>query len=243
MDPVRDEPIPTNGTQSVGAIRLVRSGSQFPIGAGVVDYISDGASSSFSVTDYSKITPGPGSIFTTIGPCIVSPLKQPDQPDNTGSVSYLDAGAVINLTGPNGEKQLPKLTPAGVISYSAMLGSTAIPGVPAGPPLYLTAGTYTATNGAGGAQVGAFTTSLTIPAEFVWTNEDITDVNRAAGFLLAGPAATRVGWSVLPELRLFRRRRRSPRTRGITLAARCLRLRGAIPFPRRCSCPFRPAWS
>ncbi len=178
-DPV--PPPPTSGTQSVGAIRLVRSGSQFPVGAGVIDYISDGGSSSFSVTDYSKITPGPGSIFTTIGPCIVSPLKQPEQPANVDSVSYLDAGAVINVSGPNGDKQLPKVIAAGAIAYSTLLGSTAIPGAPAGPPLYLTAGTYTANNGAGGPQVGAFMTSLTIPAEFAWTNEDITDVKRAAG--------------------------------------------------------------
>lgn len=180
-DPLPADPLPTTGTQSVGAVRLVRSGSKFPLGEGVIDYISDGGSSAFSVTDFSKISPAPGSIFTTIGPCIVTPLKQPDQPDNTGSVSSLDAGAVINVKGPNGDKQLAKFNVAGSIGYSTLLGSTPIPGLPPGAAPYLSPGTYTADNGGGGPQVGPFMTSLTIPADFVWTNEAITEVNRGQG--------------------------------------------------------------
>jgi uncharacterized protein (TIGR03437 family) len=182
-DPLPADPLPTTGTQSVGSVRLVRSETKFPLENEVIDYTSDGGSSSFTVTDYSKITPGPASLFTTIGPCIVTPFKQPDQPDNSASLSYLDAGTVINVKGPNGDKMLPKFDVAGAIGYSTLLGSTPIPipGVPPGDPPYLTPGTYTADNGAGGPQVGAFMTSLTIPSEFVWTNESITEVNRAQG--------------------------------------------------------------
>jgi uncharacterized protein (TIGR03437 family) len=178
-----DNPLPTSGTASVGAVRLVRSENKFPLENEAIDYTSDGGSSSFSVTDYSKITPGPASIFTTIGPCIVTPFKQPDQPDNSDSLSYLDAGTVINVKGPNGDKELAKFNVAGAIGYSVLLGSTPIPapGFPPGDPPYLTPGTYTADNGAGGPQVGAFMTSLTIPSEFVWTNEAVTEVNRAQG--------------------------------------------------------------
>ena len=180
-DPRPDNPLPTSGTQSVGAVRLVRSNSKIPAGDETIEYKIDSGASSFSSTDFSKVTPGPGSIFTTIGPCIVTPLKQPEQPDNSDSVSYLDAGPQINLRGPNGDKILPKVDAAGAIAYSASLGSTALPGLPPPDPLYLSPGTYSADNGAGGAQVGPFMTTLTMPDEFVWTNEDITMVQRSQG--------------------------------------------------------------
>jgi uncharacterized protein (TIGR03437 family) len=180
-DPRPDNPLPTTGMQKVGAVSLVRGNSQFPSGAGILDYNSDSGSSSFSVTDYSKITPGPASIFTEIGPCIVQSLKQPEQPDNSDSVSYLDAGPIINVTGPNGAKQLPRVEAPSFIGYSAMLGATPIPGAPPPDPLYLSAGTYMTDNGAGGPQVGPFQASLTMPQDFVWTNADITMVQRAQG--------------------------------------------------------------
>ena len=45
---------------------------------------------------------------------------------------------------------------------------------------FLNPGTYTIDNGSGGAHVGAFRTSLTLPSNLVWSNEDsITTVSRS----------------------------------------------------------------
>lgn len=88
----------------------------------------------------------------------------------------LDAGLAITISGPNGTQQLNRSGDSN--SYSAQLGGGS--GANAGP-LYLSAGSYTAT-GPGGTQVGAFSQGFTIPQPLTWTNSgDISTVNRSAG--------------------------------------------------------------
>jgi len=99
-----------------------------------------------------------------------------DDPINSQT---LDAGAALNLAGPLGAKQLPRGNSGGGFGYgppgTGLLGG-GIPGFPGVPPVtpdYLQAGAYTLNNGSGGAAVGGFSTSLTIPANpLVWTNQD-----------------------------------------------------------------------
>ena len=81
----------------------------------------------------------------------------------------LDAGAQLTLNGPNASNMaLPRQSGD---TYFATLYSTGIAGVGAvGTSPILTAGTYTMA-GTGGADVGAFSTSIALPGDFAWTNE------------------------------------------------------------------------
>jgi hypothetical protein len=98
----------------------------------------------------------------------------------------LDAGAAINVTGPQGAKQM---TPAATLpgSYSATFANaTVIPGrtipIPGLGTPYLEKGTYTINNGSGGKDVGGFQFTLNLPDPLVWTNQDsIAAVTRAQG--------------------------------------------------------------
>src|ERR1019366_6403769 len=84
----------------------------------------------------------------------------------TVTLTPLDGGPVINVSGPNGPKQI-----AGTLGsfYSNLGGGAALPGQTA-PPLYLDPGTYSVDNGAGGKDVGAFKFNLTVPQALTWTN-------------------------------------------------------------------------
>ena len=113
---------------------------------------------------------------------MVSYTLPPNPPtDISGAVTLLDAGPAINLTGPNGTKTFA----ASQFGFGGQLGGgTAFPGAPAPAPLYLDPGTYTVDNGGGGADVGPFTATITIPATFTWTNADdpsTQSIDRSAG--------------------------------------------------------------
>jgi len=97
----------------------------------------------------------------------------------TARTPTLDAGAALNVSGPLGAKQLPRRTTGGGFGYEppgeGLLGGSipGLPGLPPPTPDYLAAGAYTLNNGSGGAAVGAFTASLTIPGNPpVWSNQD-----------------------------------------------------------------------
>jgi hypothetical protein len=89
----------------------------------------------------------------------------------------LDAGANISVAGAGGTKQLAKTTAAGLTTYSGLLSSPTGAG-------YLEPGTFTI-SGPGGANIGAFQTTVDVPAVIKWTNMDsVVNVNRAAGQLV-----------------------------------------------------------
>ena len=68
--------------------------------------------------------------------------------------TYLDAGPTLNISGPNGARQMAKSNG----TYSAGL-----------PANYLVPGGYAITNGNGGADVGDFELDITMPPAFTWT--------------------------------------------------------------------------
>lgn len=116
----------------------------------------------------------------TFGSCTVFFFR--GTPTGTPSIPFsgLDAGDRLPITGPGGFiNALTKTVegfplPAGFYSYSGTNAGQ-------GPGLFLNPGTYTIT-GSGGAQVGAFSSSLTMPPTFTWTNRDtITNVTRSQG--------------------------------------------------------------
>jgi hypothetical protein len=126
-----------------------------------------------------KITIPPGGLgassavdVATFGSCVVSVFTAASGAGPQGSVTSLDAGPSIALSGPGGARTLSKLAAGGLSVYSATLDSAGN---------YLNAGQYTFT-GTGGADVGPFTAQLTLPPPLTWTNQAaITTVNRAGG--------------------------------------------------------------
>jgi len=82
---------------------------------------------------------------------------------NSAPAVALDAGPVITINGPNGEKLITPIA-AGSGNYEATLGSV----YP--PPLYLSQGSYTIA-GEGGKEVGPFTVSVQMPEPLTWTNQ------------------------------------------------------------------------
>ena len=170
------------GIVRAGAISLLRAeGKSGATPATAIASTTDIFSVGFQKTDYTNYVPPPQGQITQIGPCFVIQLQQ--QPTTTPPVvTPLDAGPVVNLNGPNGSKQFP----VNKFSYGGILGggvSLNIPGLPPPAPLYLTPGTYTIDNGAGGADIGPFNATLTLPDPFFsWTNaDDNPTIDRSAG--------------------------------------------------------------
>jgi len=115
-------------------------------------------------------TTGSATVGSTVslGNCIVF---YPGELTGNETVTYLDAGASIGLSGGGLSTQIPKETAVG--SYAAQLTST------------LTAGTSYTFKGPGGKDVGSFTVSITFPTLLDWTNENsITTVTEAQGQLI-----------------------------------------------------------
>jgi uncharacterized protein (TIGR03437 family) len=101
----------------------------------------------------------------SLGNCFVN---YPGALTGNETVTYLDAGASIGLSGGGISTQISKLP--GVGSYSAQLTSA------------LTAGTSYTFKGPGGKDVGSFTVSITFPTLLDWTNENsITTVTESQG--------------------------------------------------------------
>jgi hypothetical protein len=206
--------VPT-GIQRTGLISLSRAEGKVPVGTGPpVEFVEDSLGAGFQQADYTNYVPPPPSTaqVTRIGPCsvlVVTPQPGTPQPGNYTPpvITPLDAGPVLNVTGPNGTKQAKQLmsfTPGmGPTAYSAALGGDIplpptpfpIPGLDGPTPLWLDPGAYTVDNGSGGADFGPFTATVTLPAPFVWTNADADmTVTLAAGVDIqwtgGDPAAT-----------------------------------------------------
>jgi hypothetical protein len=171
-------PTPT-GIQRNGVVDLLRAESKLSLIPGMppIESTTDNVTGAFVSTDYTNYTP-PMTALTTIGPCIIITTPLPVTPP-TGPQpvqTFLDAGPVINVSGPNGAKQIPKMRNAYFLQVGggvAIPTPIPIPGLPGVLPLYLDPGTYTVDNGGGGADVGPFSVTLNVPSPgFVWTNAD-----------------------------------------------------------------------
>src|SRR5258708_15412049 len=144
---------------------------------GSVESTTDSFSASFVKSVVSNFTPPDSPGYTTIGKCVVIQLGPPPGSNATFTSTFLDAGPVMNLTGPGGTKQIPITRNI----FSALLGGgAAFPGLPAPPALYLDPGMYTVDNGGGGADIGPFSVSMTVPDPFMWTNaDDFASIDRS----------------------------------------------------------------
>jgi hypothetical protein len=176
------------GIQRIGVIGLLRAEGKIAIGSTPpVETITDRFSGAFVSIDYTNYTPPALPPVTTIGPCIMQTITLPaPAPTQISSpaVTPLDAGPVLNINGPNGAMQVPKMSGF----YGAQVGGGTplpfpIPGLPGLMPLYLDPGSYTIDNGGGGADIGPFTATMNVPSPgFVWTNADADlTIVRSAG--------------------------------------------------------------
>lgn len=183
----------STGKLSVGSVTLSRVSQKISAAGVNLDTVTENASAGFFSYDGTQLigSRGNGGTAVTVGACTLFTFGgEATSPSDPTRPRVLDAGAVINLNGPGGAKQVPKVQ-GGI--YSATLSTSTgigggIPGLPGGIPglpgggasaSYLTPGAYRTDNGGGGADVGSFTSNLTIPGNFTWTNEAaITQVNR-----------------------------------------------------------------
>ncbi len=107
----------------------------------------------------------------SVGGCAVSTFHGQSAAAALGNFTVLDAGSSIGVTGPNGNRQLNKSAQT-VGIYFAQLSDINQPG-------YLVPGSYSV-NGPGGADVGAFQTSITASSSLNWLNQSsISTVNRS----------------------------------------------------------------
>jgi uncharacterized protein (TIGR03437 family) len=156
-----------NGSASIGEIFLEQLNLNLSLDgftSASASAVAGAAFESYTPTQYSYVGPSASNPATTAsyGSCTV--VSTVASLTSTGGSSTalpasllptgLDAGS-ITLTPPSGASV--KFTEPATGSYEATLSS-------------LSAGSYTIT-GSGGANVGAFTTSLAVPAPIAWTNQ------------------------------------------------------------------------
>jgi uncharacterized protein (TIGR03437 family) len=173
----------TVGSVSVGSLTLTRTNITLPlppplptvnntsdIGAGLFEKFTYAQYQTFqNPTNYTL--PGTCTVFDYTG--TTATYIDPIQP------TLLDAGTSLTVMGPNGMASLIKGSTTG-LQYSKTLGNVTT-GLPVATPLYLDKGDYTVT-GPGGAGVGGFKASITLPDPLVWTNEASTStVTRSLG--------------------------------------------------------------
>ena len=165
----------TTGTLAVGSINFIRTTTVLPEipglpGAGS-EFTADSGSALFErykttefigAQSFSNIFPEGGCFVYAFQPGIADEPEAGDPPDPVPS-QLLDAGPFLEVKGPLGAKQIPKLSPG---LYGAELGGGL---VPTSPP-FLTAGNYTVSNGFGGADIQPFSAQLKVAGNLVWTN-------------------------------------------------------------------------
>ena len=137
------------------------------LNAGVLDLTGiagDQGDGQFSQFDLDTLVSSPNlAVGPSIGSCVAYDVHgtQPTLPPP--QAPGLDAGPQLNVSSARGKMTL---APNSKGSYTARLGG----GGGGDRPPYLFPGVYTIDNGGGGADVGPFSVSITIPTTVVWSN-------------------------------------------------------------------------
>ena len=164
---------------SIGSVVLLRINSSITVPfVGSITTSADTGAASFAKYTAQQLNTSSNPFNTaTIGACTVYTFKGSNTAASDPVIpTSLDAGTAITVAGAAGTKQLTKLTTGPVTNYSGLFTSLTGSG-----PAYLEPGTFTI-SGPGGADVGAFQTTVTVPAVLKWTNMDsVVNVTRSAG--------------------------------------------------------------
>ena len=166
-------------TVSIGFVSLSRTFTQtagFAGTAATTTKEDDGTAAFYRISIPQGNYPTSLVESVSVGACTVTTSGgQSVNPLGSFTITSLDAGPNLTVSGPAGTRLLTKEAVSSQIGfYDGKLGDTT-------PGNYLDPGKYTIT-GPGGADVGSFSTSLTLPPSFVWVNQDnVNVVNRSAG--------------------------------------------------------------
>jgi uncharacterized protein (TIGR03437 family) len=158
-----------NGTINFGVVSLSTTTSITPsiLGFGGGTTISAGGSAEFYQYSAQQLTSGSGFSTPSLGGCVVNLINLSKGSTSIPTFTGLNAGNPISVTGPT---NLTLNAVSGFTgSYTSQNLSSALP-----------QGTYNVSV-PGGTNVGAFTTTITLPQAFVWSNSNITNVTRASG--------------------------------------------------------------
>jgi uncharacterized protein (TIGR03437 family) len=166
----------TAGSFRLGSISLYRNSTR-TAGASPsanVNQNTETAAAGFLQYDQSQVQSANNQYGLSPGACTVFTFRfdvDDSRPAEPFQPALLDAGPVIEIAGPKGSKQLVRQGG----NYWATLGGI-------GAPDYLEAGTYTADNGAGGSDVGAFRETFKIAEPLAWLEADsLRAADRAQG--------------------------------------------------------------
>jgi len=163
----------STGSLKVGYIELQKVGFSAAILGGLetVNVKEDEGNAYFyNFNDQSLLYSHGLSSISAFSACTVQVCNNADTciPDTTAlKASQLSAGSQITITGSSGKAVLP--VSAGKLGeYHGLLGTSSV--VLNGTD-YLQPGAYTASNGTGGSDVGAFTADLTVSSPVTWSNQ------------------------------------------------------------------------
>lgn len=142
--------IQNSGSARVGALEFV----------GLAEGLTrDTAAARFSRVDFTRLLQSRGVFgLPAFGSCLAY-----ESPADPVRFDALDAGPALNITGPAGTRQLQRQTTG---DYSASFGDS-----------YLSPGSYSVDNGAGGTDVGAFHATFNVPLPVRWLNKAISGEN------------------------------------------------------------------
>jgi uncharacterized protein (TIGR03437 family) len=170
---------------AIGGVALLRLNSSISIpGYGSFPSSIDTGAASFTKYSPAQLSTSANPFQTqTIGACTVNTFRGSSSAVTDPTVpTYLDAGTALTVAGPTGTKQMTKTVTGPLTTYSGVFTQPSATG--AAGPGYLEPGTFTI-SGPGGANIGAFQTTVTIPAVLNWTNMDaVTTITRSAGQLV-----------------------------------------------------------
>lgn len=168
------------GTVTLGTLSLAKQAVSLSALGISLDTTTETASGNFARFTVGSIGNYSGVLTTTSG-CQVFRRTggQQDLLFGTAPTTALDAGAQLTLNGPGATNiALPRDAQK---SYNKTLYSSGILGSGAVGTPVINAGNYTIA-GTGGADIGAFTASLTVPTPINWVERTtITNVNRSQG--------------------------------------------------------------
>jgi uncharacterized protein (TIGR03437 family) len=173
-------------TIRVGVVAVNRNRTEIVTPFFTQNQLADIGVATFSEYNTAGLLETPGLAGDTVlvsGSCTVTSFRSDDFEDGAPEppsfeeiyrVRPLDAGAAINILGPQGARTLQKddLDPG---DYFALLTNPLVP-----TDVYLEPGTYTFNNGSGGVDVKGFNFTANLPGNVSWTNRNaVSSIKRA----------------------------------------------------------------
>jgi uncharacterized protein (TIGR03437 family) len=168
------------GTYTIGSFSLGQDSETVPKSGTFTSEYVGGSFSQFTGFQLASAA-AQTAVITQSGSCLVIPPATPGPTSAAVNITNLDAGTVT-ITGPAGSSLTNQAIPEDS-SHTYSYTSTVGPGLPGQAAFSIVPGTYTL-KGAGGNDVGSFSTSITLGPPLTLTNPLPTTVTRSAGLTL-----------------------------------------------------------